>query len=112
MSEENKEIIERKNPFCVISINTFGEYNVHDIQTNSTWNVNPYEDYAVVPDELVESIVKTRGFCDIRIEDGVITEFWEREIPEIAEMESERTGEEASVWDELDTAYREGVDSV
>ena len=121
MSEEMKENMEeikvRKNPFCVISKETFGEYAVHDIQTNSSWNTNPYENYAVVPDEMVESIMETRGFCDIELnEEGTeVVTFTAREIPEIPEPEPEST-EEESVWDELDKAYqegyREGVDSV
>ena len=126
MSEENmilddlvyrpeKETVERKNPFCVISKETFGEYAVHDIQTNSAWSTNPYEDYAVVPDEMVESIMETRGFCDIELnEDGTeVVSFTAREIPDIPEPDPEPTpaGDE-SVWDELDKAYQEGVDSV
>ena len=126
MSEENmilddlvyrpeEEIKMRTNPFCVISINTFGEYAVHDIQTNSSWSTNPYEDYAVVPDEMVEAIMETRGFCDIELnEDGTeVVSFTAREIPDIPEPDPEPTpaGDE-SVWDELDKAYQEGVDSV
>lgn len=110
-----KEIVERKNPFCVISINTFGEYAVHDIQTNSSWGANPYGDtYAVVPDEMVEEIMETRGFCDIAVEDGVVTGFTAREIPEIPtpDPEPEQGNDDSSVWDELDAAYQEGVDSV
>ena len=74
-TEETEGIIElppqRVNPFCVISKNTFGDYNVRDIQTNSAWEANPYEDYAVVPDDMVTEIMETRGFCDIVLnEDG------------------------------------------
>lgn len=88
MSEEiltENEIIEERNPLCVISIDTFGEYNVHDIQTNSSWVSNPYETgYAVVPDEMVESIMETCGFCDITLnDDGTeVISFVAREIPE------------------------------
>ena len=66
-SEISNEILNaRVNPFCVISKNTFGEYAVRDIQTNSAWSANPYgEDYAVVPDDMVLAIQETRGFCDI-----------------------------------------------
>ena len=76
---------QRVNPFCVISKNTFGEYAVRDIQTNSAWGANPYEDYAVVPDEMVTEIMETKGFCDIVLnEDGTeVVEFTAREIPEI-----------------------------
>ena len=88
-TEETEEIIElppqRVNPFCVISKNTFGEYAVRDIQTNSGWGANPYgEEYAVVPDEMVPAIQETRGFVDIVLnEDGTeVVEFTAREIPE------------------------------
>lgn len=93
------EIPQRVNPFCVISKATFGEYAVHDIQTNSGWSENPYgEDYAVVPDEMVPAIMETRGFCDIVLnEDGTeVVEFTAREIPEIPteEVTAEPTAEE------------------
>lgn len=94
---ETEELPTRKNPFCVISKATFGEYAVHDIQTNSTWSSNPYgEDYAVVPDDLVEGILATRGFCDIELnEDGTeVVSFTALEIPEIPEPEPEPSTEE------------------
>lgn len=81
----------RKNPFCVISIATYGDYEMHDIQTNSGWSKNPYgEDYAVVPDEMVQDIIKTNGFCDIVLnDDGTeVVSFTAREIPEIPEPET------------------------
>lgn len=84
----------RKNPFCVISKETFGEAAVHDIQTNISWEANPYGDsYAVVPDSMVESILRTRGFCDIKLnEDGMqIESFTAREIPEVQESEQKPT---------------------
>lgn len=79
------EIPQRVNPFCVISKATFGEYAVRDIQTNSGWSKNPYEDYAIVPDEMVLDIMETKGFCDIVLnEDGTeVVGFTAREIPEI-----------------------------
>lgn len=90
-TEEIVEIPQRVNPFCVISKNTFGEYAVHDIQTNSAWGENPYEDYAVVPDDMVTAIMETRGFCDIVLnEDGTeVVEFTAREIPVIPEPQAE-----------------------
>ena len=100
---------ERINPFCVISIETFGEYAVHDIQTNTAWASNPYETgYAVVPDEMVEEIMETRGFCDITLnENGTeVISFTAREIPVIPEPVSD------DVWAELDRAYEEGVNSI
>jgi len=94
---ENEILNERVNPFCVISKNTFGEYAVRDIQTNSSWGSNPYgEDYAVVPDELVPAILETRGFVDIILnEDGTeVAMFTAREIPVIPEPPHEPTQEE------------------
>ena len=88
---------ERVNPFCVISKQTFGEYEVRDIQTNSAWSANPYgEDYAVVPDDMVLAIQETRGFCDIVLneEETEVVSFTAREIPEIPEPPHEPTTEE------------------
>ena len=113
MSENTEKNIVRKNPFCVIDKNV-GENGGRDIQTNGSWASNPYPDtYAVVPDEMVESIMETCGFCDIELnEEGTeVVSFTAREIPDIPESEPEPMGEE-SVWEELDKAYREGVDSV
>lgn len=97
VDEEIVEIPQRVNDFCVISKGTFGEYNVRDIQTNSTWGSNPYGDgYAVVSDDMVTAILETRGFCDITLnEDGTeIVGFTAREIPEIPEPPREKTAEE------------------
>ena len=76
----------RKNPFCVISKNTYGDYAVHDIQTNNSWSANPYgDDYAVVPDEIVQDILATKGYCDITLDrsGSEVVSFVAREIPEI-----------------------------
>ncbi len=76
--------------FCVISKVTFGEHNMHDIQTNSSWTSNPYGDeYAVVPPEMVEDIMATLGYCDIELNDNgtEVVSFTAREIPEIEEPE-------------------------
>jgi hypothetical protein len=90
------QIPQRVNPFCVISKNTFGDYNVRDIQTNSAWGANPYENYAVVPDDMVLDIMETRGFCDIVLnEDGTeVVSFTAREIPVIPVAEAEPTTED------------------
>lgn len=80
----------RKNPFCVISIATFGDYAMHDIQTNSSWNENPYgEEYVVVPDDMVQDIMETRGFCDIVLNDDntEVVSFTARETPVLPEPE-------------------------
>ena len=76
----------RKNWFCVISKATYGEYETHDIQTNSGWFENPYGDaFAVVPDDMVEDIMATKGYCDITLnDDGTeVVSFTAREIPVI-----------------------------
>lgn len=97
IEEEIVEIPQRVNPFCVISKDTFGEYAVRDIQTNSAWGANPYGDaYAVVPDDMVQAILETGGYCDIELtEDGKeVVNFTAREIPEIPEQPHEPTAEE------------------
>ena len=90
IEEETVEIPQRVNPFCVISKETFGEYAVRDIQTNSGWSENPYKDYAVVPDDMVTAIMETKGFCDIELNtDGTeVASFTAREIPEIPTEEA------------------------
>ena len=82
--------LQRTNPFCVISKDTFGQYNVHDIQTNSAWGANPYgADYAVVPDNMVADIVQTSGFCDIELneDETEVVSFTALPIPEMPEAE-------------------------
>ena len=113
-TEKIVEIPQRENPFCVISKNTFGEYAVRDIQTNSAWSANPYEDYAVVPDDMVLAIMETRGFCDIALnEDGTeVVEFTPLEIPDIPVPEPESVPANESVWDEMANAIMEGVNEV
>ncbi len=64
-----KEKATTKKPLCVISLETFGEYAKHDIQTNSLWRSNPYENYAVVPDDMVDGIMAAKGYCDIETKD-------------------------------------------
>ena len=99
---------QRVHPFCVISKNTFGEYAVRDIQTNSAWGSNPYEDYVVVPDDMVVAIMETRGFCDIVLnEDGTeVVEFTAREIPEIPVEEAPPTDIEILYEIEADQEFR------
>lgn len=86
----------RKNLFCVVAKKVTGEYGVRDIQTCSAWDSNPYENYAVVPDDMVPEILETCGFCDIVLnEDGTeVVSFTAREIPDIPEPEHEITVEE------------------
>ena len=110
---EVTEIKVRKNSFCVISKITYGGNAVHDIQTSSAWNKNPYgEDYAVVPDDMVPEILETCGYCDLELnEDGTeVASFRAREIPEIPEEEPEEP--EPDVWGEMAAAITEGVNEV
>lgn len=93
MAEEKEEnMIEeslRKNPFCVISKEP-NEHGWHDLQMNHAWRVNPYgESYAIVPDEMVEGIMKTYGYCNIELnEDGTeVTSFTPVDIPVLPEPE-------------------------
>ena len=53
------------NPLCVISKVPYGSRNIYNIQTNSAWTKNPYGDtYAVVPEDMVEAVMATKGFLD------------------------------------------------
>lgn len=94
---ETIEIPQRVNPFCVISKEPQGEYAVHDIQTNASWGANPYGDtYAVVPDDMVEGILATKGFVDIVLNDeGTdVVSFTALEVPDIPEEEPQPSLEE------------------
>ena len=102
--EKESEILNvRVNPFCVISKETFivtdingKEHKFHDIQDNSAWSENPYEDYVVVPDNMVNEIKETRGFVDIVLneEETAVVSFTALPIPEIPVPEPEPTPEE------------------
>lgn len=100
----------RQNPLCVISIATYGEYEIHDIQTNSGWSKNPYvEEYAVVPDDMVQDILETRGFCDIVLNDDntEVVSFTAREIPVIeAPTNTEPTPQDDTDAMMIDHEYR------
>lgn len=90
MNEQNI----RKNPLCVISKRTFGDCEIRDVQTNTAWTKNPYGDeYAIVPDEMVQDIMSTNGFCDIVLnkEGTEIVSFTARKVPEIPEPVTEPT---------------------
>lgn len=104
----------RKNHFCVISKKTYGEYETHIIQTNSSWSENPYgETYAVVPDDMVQDILATKGFCNITLnDDGTeVVSFVAREIPELPEPTPEPTSGSSDI-DDLASAILEGVNEV
>ena len=75
---------------CVISKATYGDYEMHDVQTNSIWTENPYgEEYAIVPEDMVQDIMDTKGFCDIVLnnDNNEVVSFTAREIPKIPEPE-------------------------
>lgn len=69
----------------IISKEPCGDYNIHDIQSNVTWCSCPYSDYALIPDELVEGILATQGYCDIVLNDkgNEVVSFTAREIPPV-----------------------------
>ena len=69
----------------VISKSTFGSYNVRDIQCNANWYCCPYPDYALIPDNLIDGILATKGYCDITLnsEGTEVTGFTARTIPSV-----------------------------
>ena len=69
----------------VISKSTFGSYNVRDIQCNANWDCCPYSDYALIPDNLVEGILATKGYCDITLDSAgtTVASFTARTIPSV-----------------------------
>lgn len=71
----------------VISKSTCGSYNVRDIQCNANWDCCPYSDYALIPDNLVDGILATKGYCDITLNsDGTqVVSFNARTIPTVPE---------------------------
>lgn len=87
VEEDSVKSPKRINPLCVISKKTIGDYAIRDIQTNSTWDVNPYsaDDYVIVPDDMVLDILETKGFCDIVLneDETEIISFTSKEIPDI-----------------------------
>ena len=99
LNENLEELLpQRANPFCVISKEVYAvtdingkKHKFHLIETSTAWGANPYEDYAVVPDDMVTAIMETRGFCDIVLnEDGTeVVEFTAREIPVIPKPQAE-----------------------
>ena len=69
----------------VISKATFGDYEVRDIQCNANWCSCPYSDYALIPENMVEGILATKGYCDIVLTDdgSTVASFVAREIPSV-----------------------------
>lgn len=71
---------------CIISKIAFNDYGRRDIQTNVEWSEERQGgDFALVPDDLIEGIVATEGFCDLELSDdeNVVIAFTAREIPEL-----------------------------
>ena len=92
-----------------------------------TWEKSTVPDgYAWCPDEFFDVFYSTNpsGFVNITVENDTVTAMevnWDAYNAYIAEHpvepepepEPEPTpGDDSSVWDELDAAYQEGVDSV
>ena len=75
---------------CVIKIEADAN-GWHDLQTNSTWTKCPYDGYAIVPDEMINSIMETCGYCDIVLNEDKteITSFTPTEKPIIPEPEKQ-----------------------
>lgn len=67
----------------IISVNTFGKNNVHDIQSNSCWSECALDGYVVIPDEMVDAVLATKGYCDIVLnnEGTELASFTARAIP-------------------------------
>ena len=98
----------RKNNFCVISKEA-NENGWRDLQKNSAWSCNPYgETFAVVPDDMIEAIWETCGYCDIELnEDGTeVVSFTAKEIPVLPEPECEPTEEDITLDLLADHEYR------
>lgn len=71
----------------VISKATFGSYNVRDIQFNVNWTSCPYSDYASIPENMVDGILATKGYCDITLNEAgtEVASFTARTIPSVQE---------------------------
>lgn len=69
----------------IISKETFGDHCVRDIQSNSCWCECVLDGYASIPDDLVEGILETRGYCDITLNEAQnkVVSFKAREIPDV-----------------------------
>ena len=69
------------------------------------------EGWVAVPEERAREVLDCRGYGNLIAEDGRFVDFTPRPdlipVPEKPESDNDST-----VWDELDAAYQEGVDSV
>ena len=90
--ETMPEVVERKNPFCVISLdcNANGWY---DVQDNSAWSAIPYENFAEVPDEMAEGVKATCGYLTPTFNEDrtKLVDYIPKEIPVFPEPEVEPT---------------------
>ena len=75
---------------CIISIAGIGEYNIHDIQTCSGFT-ELYDGYAKVPNEMIDALMETHGFCEIEIEGDTVKSFTAVEPPYIPPVPDEPT---------------------
>ena len=68
---------------CVISKESYGDLYAREIRTNVEYIEEQYLDFAIVPPELVDGIVATKGYCDLELsEDGkTVVSFTAKEIP-------------------------------
>lgn len=89
--EENE--ITRLHPLTVISVTGTDEYpTLHDIQQNSAWSENPYGDaYAIVPDDMVNEVMACGCWCNIEVQNGVLTKITKVEPPVIPPTPHEPT---------------------
>lgn len=69
----------------IISKETFGDHNVRDIQSNSGWCECVLDGYASIPDNLVNGILATKGYCDIVLnaDQTEVVSFTARAIPDV-----------------------------
>ena len=93
------EFSQRKNDFCIISKDA-NENGWHDLQKNSGWSSNPKpEEFVVVPDDMVEEIWETKGYCNIVLnkDETEVVSFTPTEIPYIPVPEPKPTKEEKRI---------------
>ena len=85
-----------------------GENGHHHFQSQSHRTECWLDGYIAVPSEFEETVFGCIGFCDIELNEAgtEIVNVTALEVPEPEPIE------EPTVWDELDAAYQEGVDSV
>ena len=71
--------------------------SARDMRKDVEWDDNIHKNFAIIPDELLDGILATGGWCDLELsEDGkTVVGFTETEIPEhIRKLQEEPTIEE------------------